>query len=832
MEQPGWICAQIGSRELYAVPRCLEARGKLCRLYTDSWCGSSLIRAVAKRFMVPASNVSRRYHPDIPPAKVHAFNAWSLSEGLRQAVSSRRLRTMEEATRYNLRIGQAFGTRVASHLEPLGLDPDKNFIFAFSTGALEILQLAKSKGIIAVLDQLDPAMHDHRAVAEEMARWPGWAKTPGKPAAEYIDRHRAEWRAAPVILVNSGWSKDALVADGVPAGKIIVVPLAYEPEPGVVPIIHSNTNRPLHVLWLGQIVLRKGIPYLFDAARCLPGVKFSVAGSIGVSDMALKSAPSNVHILGKVGRAEAHRLFRESDIFVLPTMSDGFALTQLEAMAHGLPVIATPRCGEVVTEGRDGFIVPAGDADALAAAVARVDQNRSLLPELSRCAAVKSAEFTLDRYAQALEDAVRRHLDAPAASLPSQERRASAVAIATAPSIRVAWLVAGDEILGVAQAVRGLAGAVRPLGIEPMIIALTDGPFVQSMRSLGFAVGVLNVDPLPTLRGGLLSKMKLYLRSRGTVAAIRPKLADSLREVGAQAVHVLWPNLMPLAAMAAHDAGIACIWEMPNVMGKYPLGINHRILQHTLRRWNVMPMANSRYTAATLGDHPVKPTILHLGADAQRFDPDRKDFIDRERLGIPADAIVLGIFGRIRPAKGQGLILQTMAQLPTAYSNVHLLLLGGPAEGGFANELRAVAGRMGVVERLHLNGNVPDPERYYGAVDLVISAYAGAESFGLSVVEAMMMGKPVLVHALGGPAETVLDGVTGWHVHEPTVEGFKAGLLRALGEREKWAALGAAGRKRALEYFNLSRQAKQYVEIVRTRLGVEPQSTQRTQRDI
>lgn len=384
--------------------------------------------------------------------------------------------------------------------------------------------------------------------------------------------------------------------------------------------------------------------------------------------------------------------------------------------------------------------------------------------------------------------------------------------------IRVAWLVAGQEILGIAQAVRGLAGAVRPLGLDPLIISLTEGLFPQSMREQGFAVQVLNVEPPPTLRGGLLNKLKLQLQVRRTSAMIRPRLAGALRDSGAQAVHVLWPNLMPLAAMAANDAGIPCFWEMPNVMGKYPFGLNRRITQHTLRQWNVVALANSRYTASTLGNHPVAPIVLYLGVDERRFFPNRKDFVSREQLRIPDNATVLGIFGRIKPAKGHALVLQAMAQLPIVYANTHLMLLGGPTEGDFADELRAMATRLGVSDRLHMIGNVADPERYYGVPDIAVNARIDAEPFGLSVVEAMMMGKPVLAHALGGPAETVVDGVTGWHAHEPTVAGFRAGLLRALEDRERWPAMGAAGRKRALEHFSLSRQVIQYVEVIREQL--------------
>lgn len=385
--------------------------------------------------------------------------------------------------------------------------------------------------------------------------------------------------------------------------------------------------------------------------------------------------------------------------------------------------------------------------------------------------------------------------------------------------LRVGWVVAGDDNGGVGQAVRGLMGAVRDFDVEPVVISLCDGAFSNSLRAMGFDVRTLNVKPLPVLRGGLVSKIRLQLQVRRAVAANRPRLAEALRAANVSAVHVLWPNLMPLAAMAANDAGIPCFWEMPNIMGRYPFGINRRITQHILRKWGVTVFANSQYTASTLGEHPVKPIVLYLGAAEQRFNPGREDSVAREQLGIAGDAIVLGIVARLTREKGQAVALEAMAQLPEAYHNAHLLLLGGPVEGEFGDELRALAQRLGLADRLHLIGNVPDPERYYGAIDLAINAYLRAESFGLSVVEAMMMGKPVLVHALGGPAETVIDGVTGWHVHEPTVAGFKAGLLRALGDREKWPAMGAAGRQRALEHFSLSRQAKQYAEVVRTHVA-------------
>jgi glycosyltransferase involved in cell wall biosynthesis len=87
---------------------------------------------------------------------------------------------------------------------------------------------------------------------------------------------------------------------------------------------------------------------------------------------------------------------------VLPTLSDGFAITQLEAMAHGLPVIATPNCGEVVSDGVDGFVVLTRDAEALAQTFRRYLAQPELLRSQSAAALVKARQFTLDRLAASL----------------------------------------------------------------------------------------------------------------------------------------------------------------------------------------------------------------------------------------------------------------------------------------------------------------------------------------------------------------------------------------------------------------------------------------------
>jgi glycosyltransferase involved in cell wall biosynthesis len=109
----------------------------------------------------------------------------------------------------------------------------------------------------------------------------------------------------------------------------------------------------------------------------------------------------------RLTRDQTDDVYKQADIFVLPTISDGFAVTQVEAMSKGLPVITTPNCGEVVTSGKDGWIVPPRDAKALAEAVLKLDQDRELLAEMSHNAFLRSTQFLLPNQARQVEAALQ-----------------------------------------------------------------------------------------------------------------------------------------------------------------------------------------------------------------------------------------------------------------------------------------------------------------------------------------------------------------------------------------------------------------------------------------
>src|SRR5690606_32348346 len=145
---------------------------------------------------------------------------------------------------------------------------------------------------------------------------------------------------------------------------IRVVPLAYDPPREALAYQRSfperfSQQRPLRVLFLGSLILRKGIARIFDAIRDLRGepVVFRFVGTPEV-DLPKDLADSKqVEWLGAVPRSQVHEHYKWADVFLFPTLSDGFGLTQLEAAAWGLPLIVSRRCGEVVRDGEEGWVV-------------------------------------------------------------------------------------------------------------------------------------------------------------------------------------------------------------------------------------------------------------------------------------------------------------------------------------------------------------------------------------------------------------------------------------------------------------------------------------------
>ena len=204
-----------------------------------------------------------RFHSDLGSADVKASATSSLAFELRARAAG--LRGWQQIMARNEWF-QALATKRLSRLESRAA---RRTVMAYSYAAREILRLARDRGWRTVLGQIDPGPAEDRIVARLYRKSQSYADAFERPPAEYWARWREECDIADRVVVNSAWSRAALIDEGVPAGKIRIVPLAYEERRLVTPFERAypaafSPSRPLRVLFLGQINLRKGIELLLE----------------------------------------------------------------------------------------------------------------------------------------------------------------------------------------------------------------------------------------------------------------------------------------------------------------------------------------------------------------------------------------------------------------------------------------------------------------------------------------------------------------------------------------------------------------------------------------
>jgi glycosyltransferase involved in cell wall biosynthesis len=403
MPEISWIVCQLGAREHYAVPRAIAQRGNLYCLLTDAWEASdSVLGQFDKR-------LRERFHSDLANEHVRAwtvglvaFETWARLRRLSgwDLILARNRWFQNRISRYLLTL---FPKSVSN---PSCVD-QRPVVFCYSYTALAPFRAAKRRGWRTILGQIDPGRYHDRIVADLYNRCPQYAHDRQFAPAEYWTAWHEECSLADVIMVNSEWSKTALLAEGVAAEQIAVVPLAYQPPSGSEGISRHHpeaisSERPLRVLFLGNVNLCKGIHDLACAAELLKDapVVFDVVGNQTSVPPGLSTG--NVRFHGKVSRTEVSVWYQHADLFVLPTYSDGFALTQLEAMAYGLPVIATPRCGSVVQPGLNGWLIEPGCPEQLAGVIREVISHPFALAEMSAAATRRAGEFSIERLTDSL----------------------------------------------------------------------------------------------------------------------------------------------------------------------------------------------------------------------------------------------------------------------------------------------------------------------------------------------------------------------------------------------------------------------------------------------
>jgi glycosyltransferase involved in cell wall biosynthesis len=262
--------------------------------------------------------------------------------------------------------------------------------------------LAKQLGAKALHVQVDPGMSWYETRRMEQLKYPEAEDLAPMPDAEFVNRIGQEWQAAGKVIVHSAHSREALLSQGVAPERCVVIPPAFTSSITSAPR-RIDANRPFRVLFVGNHCLAKGYHIFADAAR-MAGKEFEFA-SIGTQSMKpsyLAQASQFVLMQGHLTQTKVREQMMWADVLVFPTLSDGFGLVQLEAMAAGLPVIATACCGNVVRHGLDGLIVPPRDALAIVDALECLRADPDKYERLSVAASRRPSDYSPESHFDAL----------------------------------------------------------------------------------------------------------------------------------------------------------------------------------------------------------------------------------------------------------------------------------------------------------------------------------------------------------------------------------------------------------------------------------------------
>jgi glycosyltransferase involved in cell wall biosynthesis len=297
-------------------------------------------------------------------------------------------------------------------------------VFTFNSAGLEVLQAAQRNGLKAVMEQtIAPMRIELELSKEERARFADWEIVSDRSncAAEYCQREDAEWQAADLIICGSEFVRQGIRDCGGPVEKCVVVPYGVDWGGGNAETLKTEMlksdgqraegggrraeggNRPLRVLTVGAVGLRKGAPYVLAAAKQMKGrAQFRMVGSIGVTPEAQAQLREHLELTGPVPRSDIAKHFAWADVFLLPSICEGSATVTYEALGYGLPVICTPNTGSVVRNGVEGFIVPVRDATAIGGRIERLAKDAELRAQMTANAKARAAEFTVAAYGQRL----------------------------------------------------------------------------------------------------------------------------------------------------------------------------------------------------------------------------------------------------------------------------------------------------------------------------------------------------------------------------------------------------------------------------------------------
>ena len=344
---------------------------------------------------------------------------------------------------------------------------------------------------------------------------------------------------------------------------------------------------------------------------------------------------------------------------------------------------------------------------------------------------------------------------------------------------------------------------------DPFLVAPYEGPLNDLVRALGIPVTIREIRRWVLSRAARDRSRTAILCS--TLHGLRARTWAIASQIENHNIDIVYTNTVTVleGALAARITGRPHVWHLHEVLrgntevrGLLPQWTVNRIV----RQLSTQLIVNSRFNERTYGLDADRGNgvLVYNGIDTEKFSPKRKQAPNPfDRFRHDADTKLIAVMGGLHPRKGHATLLEAAHIIKQKLPNVRYLVTGVGYPDHVARISEHIAAR-GLQDDVILLGWVDDHPSLLANVDLLVSA-AQQESFGLTIVEAMASGTPVVATASGGPQEIVVDGVHGRLVPIDDPSALADAIFATLTNPALMRSYVNAGLERVRSVFTLQR---------------------------
>jgi glycosyltransferase involved in cell wall biosynthesis len=371
---------------------------------------------------------------------------------------------------------------------------------------------------------------------------------------------------------------------------------------------------------------------------------------------------------------------------------------------------------------------------------------------------------------------------------------------------KILFIHSGSDLYGASRCLLRLATGLRKNGDQILAIIPEEGPLVNEFEKndIDFVI----MPDLPVFTRKKIHSVKGIVSLIAGIFTSTRKLLLQIRKFKPDLLHTNTAIILS-PGIAAKIASLPHFWHIREFFVDFP---NFwKLYQWYIAFFSTRILCMSQEVAKQFA-HPIhkKIEVVYDGISMDEFVPVTPLRVSqfREKYGFNPEKLTVGVVGRIKfKRKGQEILVEAAAKLRDEFPNVQYACIGSPFPGNeeHLENLLNLIEKLGLEDRMIYTGDVEDIQTAYAALDILVLTSVQPEPFGMVLIEAMAMGKPVVGTKIGGPLEIIDDGISGFLVEPGNPDDLALALKKLMSDPDLRRKMGQNARARYLKYFEFSK---------------------------